>query len=329
MKILINRTDALGDLILTLPLAEFLKTVLKMEVHFMVRPYAAPLLEHSPYIDRVHLYDGKFSTLQSIFFKEHFSHYLYVGGEHLVSCAAFCARVPIRLGLKSRLASFLFLNKGVRQKRSKALKNEVDYNFDLLGPILKESVSFKRGPVLFLTPEELNLYKTRYGKFCVVHPWMKNRSKNWPLSFYTQLIELLLKEKIKVVVNYTSAEQERLKELNLTETDSLIFHKGDCRGLRDSMALIANAQFFVAQSTGPMHIASALGVSTFSCFSPISTQSARRWGPVGPTEKNTLFTPSVECPEQKKCSEYLCSSFDCMERISVLSVFQKIKETQL
>ena len=56
MRFLLGRTDALGDLIISLPVMErILSRQPDAEVHWLVRPYAAPLLEGLPGVAGLHL----------------------------------------------------------------------------------------------------------------------------------------------------------------------------------------------------------------------------------------------------------------------------------
>ena len=56
MRFLLSRTDALGDLVISLPLqARILSRDPRAEVHWLVKPAAAPLLEHLPGAAGVHL----------------------------------------------------------------------------------------------------------------------------------------------------------------------------------------------------------------------------------------------------------------------------------
>ena len=54
-------------------------------------------------------------------------------------------RVPIRVGPYSKPVSFFLLNRGIRQSRSQAMKNEGEYNLDLACRLVKE---LKGEPVL-------------------------------------------------------------------------------------------------------------------------------------------------------------------------------------
>jgi ADP-heptose:LPS heptosyltransferase len=58
MKILVIRFSSIGDIILTSPVLRCLKQqVPGAQVHFLTKAVFAPLVEHSPHVDRVHTYD--------------------------------------------------------------------------------------------------------------------------------------------------------------------------------------------------------------------------------------------------------------------------------
>ncbi len=48
------------------------------------------------------------------------------------------AGIPIRIGPLSKISSFYYLNRGVRQRRSRSLQNEAEYNLDLLRVLCPE-----------------------------------------------------------------------------------------------------------------------------------------------------------------------------------------------
>ena len=56
MKVLVIRFSSIGDIILTSPVLRCLKQqVPGVEVHFLTKKSFGPLVEHSPYVDRVHV----------------------------------------------------------------------------------------------------------------------------------------------------------------------------------------------------------------------------------------------------------------------------------
>ncbi|MEZ0610657.1 glycosyltransferase family 9 protein [Fibrella sp. WM1] len=63
-KFLILRFSSIGDIVLTTPVVRCLKQqVPGAEVHFATKRAFATLLEHNPYVDKAHYYDGSLPTL--------------------------------------------------------------------------------------------------------------------------------------------------------------------------------------------------------------------------------------------------------------------------
>ncbi len=87
--------------------------------------------------------------------------------------------------------------------------------------------------------------------------------------------------------------------------------------------MIKLASVFVSNSTGPIHIAGAVGTPVVGFYPPIKVMSPRRWGPY--TENKAIFVPNVpfEC---EKCVGKRCKFFDCMDMINIDDVLRAIKE---
>ncbi len=73
------------------------------------------------------------------------------------------------------------------------------------------------------------------------------------------------------------------------------------------------ASLVIAPSTGPLHIANAVGTPVLAFFSPIRVQSVLRWGPIDQTD-NTLV-PDVNCAEDFRCAGTKCRYYYCMRGI--------------
>ena len=87
-------------------------------------------------------------------------------------------------------------------------------------------------------------------------------------------------------------------------------------GLKSLLKLLSALDLFVAPSTGPLHMASAVGTSVIGLYSPIFVCLPERWGPIG--ENDTAIRPDVTpC---NACVKHECQHFDCMEKISVEEV---------
>lgn len=62
LKVLILRFSSIGDIVLTTPVPRTLKTQLDAEVHYATKPQYQSLLAANPYIDKIHLLEGKLSS---------------------------------------------------------------------------------------------------------------------------------------------------------------------------------------------------------------------------------------------------------------------------
>jgi ADP-heptose:LPS heptosyltransferase len=75
VKFLILRFSSIGDIVLTTPVIRCLKKQHpNAEIHFVVKKKFKSVVEHNPYIDRLHLLDGNLQELVEVFRKERFDY---------------------------------------------------------------------------------------------------------------------------------------------------------------------------------------------------------------------------------------------------------------
>ena len=76
VKFLIIRFSSIGDIVLTSPVVRNLKEQCEgAEVHFLTKKQYKGILEHNPYVDKIHTLGDSFSDLIIQLRKEHF-HYV-------------------------------------------------------------------------------------------------------------------------------------------------------------------------------------------------------------------------------------------------------------
>lgn len=354
---IINRSDAIGDTILTLPLAEIIKKNLPdSKIIFIISPLNKDLFQNNPFVDELWVFqkNKSFFSKLSYFFKMFKSarngHYLYVGGSHLPSFCAWFFRMKFRGGLLSRWPSFLFLNKGTRQKRSMVEMHETFYNLNLLNKHeinwdYKQTKEVKE--LIFLTDEEKQNGKDQLQELCqknnqpadrpfiFVHPGMTGHTLNWSSRNYARFIAQLEKQrpsKFNFVVSYTpsdkkyisSFEDELKKMQDKSIKDKVMFLDGSEKGLRNYITMVSQASFFLGPSTGTTHIANAFKINQICIYSPIKTQSVLRWGPFfHDPSRAYICVPQVVCGEAVKCALDDCPYYECMGKIEVKSVVEK------
>jgi len=357
MRVLINRSDAIGDSILTTPMAKIIKEKYPdAKVTFIISAKSADLFKSHPYIDDFKIYHRnarfylKIREIFKIYNEVKPTHYFFAGGGYLPNFVAWFTRVKFRGGLKSRWHTYLFLNKGVRQKRSMVTMHEMEYNLNLLSPLgIEYSYKDKThySPEIHLTQDEVELSFNAFKKelkkegidadrkMIFIHPGMTGHTLNWSSRNFARLIlkfELKFPNKFLFVISHTPSDNLYLqgmkeilnKEENEFLKDRIYFFNGQKEGLRHYMSILSRASIFVGPSTGTTHIAAVLGVPVVTIYSPIKVQSSLRWGPLAKNKENVkILIPDVICGEVKKCALRDCPYYECMGKIEVEDVLKQ------
>ena len=322
--VLICRTDNIGDVVLTLPLAGYLKREYPgIRVDFLCRAYAAPVVRNCRFIDQVFALET-LDDPAAFFAKEGFDTVIFAYPQRRLALAAKKAGIKNRVGTSHRLFHWLTCNKLAHFSRVKSTQHEAQLNFALLRPLGLDKI-----PALAEIPELYGLSAPRQeavdaffsaARFnLVLHPKSNGNGREWPARHYTQLAQHLLAcQDIRVWVTGSAAEgitlaQEAAALLALPNVRNLC-GKLDLDGL---MALIGACDGLVASGTGPLHMAAALGRPTLGLFPPLKPIDPARWGAVG-KQAQTLCcaTNCGECSNAATCA--------CMQAITPKQVAEVI-----
>jgi ADP-heptose:LPS heptosyltransferase len=89
-------------------------------------------------------------------------------------------------------------------------------------------------------------------------------------------------------------------------------------------ALLEKCSLLIANDSGPLHMACALGVPTVSVFGPVDEQV---YGPVGEAFRHRVVTAAVECrPCYANFSKPHCRTMRCLQDIKAADVIQAAVE---
>lgn len=346
LKVLVIRADRIGDLVLSTPVFQALRTAEPAhEVTALVHSDALPVVKHSPYLQEALIYDPKslhkglsgFARLVREIRSRRFDAVVLLQVQFRLALAAFLARVPVRIGPFSKWYSYLFFNKGVFQRRSRVEMHEADYNLMLLRRLGVKAATRSVEPQVVVDAESKDrmrgwLRDEGLGegrRFVLVHPGMGGSALNWPEGYYIDLVSVLTKRGIDVVVTGSARERDLVDRVvagvkaqhgGKEEGARLIPFVGSNThsGLSDFIALESLSSLVVAPSTGPLHLAVALGKPTVSFYPPVKVQSAIRWGPYTADDgRHGVLVPDALCGRDFKCAGKKCPFYFCMERLSV------------
>jgi heptosyltransferase III len=329
-NILVVRTDRIGDVILTLPTVEALKSNFpNAHVTMLVSSYTSTLVGG---IADTLLYSryGKprpfFEMLRGVR-NAHFDTVLVAFPQFRIALLLWLAGIPVRIGTGYRWYSFLF-NKRIYEHRKSAEKHEAEYNLSLLQG-LGHTITSKPEAKLTISPQEQKIASdVRYSlgisdtdRLVLLHPGSGNSARDWKPEHFAQLALELTNLGYQVVITGGKTEEALVHRVADEAKNDVKFFISTLN-LKEFAAFIQSAKLFIANSTGPLHIAAAVGVPVIGFYPPVRVMSPKRWGPL--TEKKTIFIPDMLlCP---RCNGGECQGNDCMDQISVNQVIEAAKK---
>ncbi len=295
-NILVIRTDRLGDVILTLPVCSTLRKALPdARITMLVRHYVRPVVEHNASIDDI-LWDDTPSgallplrELRRVAREKRFDAAIVVRPTLRNALLCSTARIPIRVGTGYRWYSRLFTHR-VYEHRKTVLRHELEYNLNLLAPLgigTEQRPSPEYGiAVSDAAREEIRSILRSYGiddrqRLVILHPSSGGSAREWPPDRFREVgLRLAAMDNVTVLVTGMPAEERTLRRVLERSCPPFISMVGRL-ALPALAALLERANLFIANSTGPLHLANALGTPVIGLYPPIRVMSAARWGPYG------------------------------------------------
>jgi ADP-heptose:LPS heptosyltransferase len=297
-------------------------------VSFLATEYTKPIIERSAGVHEILiLNEGLWNRIQ-LFRNAKAEVVFFPSPRFGLALAAFLARVPVRIGTGFRWYSFLF-NKRVYEHRKTAEHHEAVYNLRMLAKI-GLSPSYDDLPEITLQSDEItrienwlkNKVLTGREKFAVLHVGSSGSSKEWPADRFAELGRLLVdRYNLSIILTGLSDDKERLQDLQrkIGESHAFLFVGAS---LPELAALLERAEIVVSNSTGPGHLAAALGTRSVGLFPLPPALSKERWGFRGPRVANISPPPLADCPNcNRGRSNVQCT---CMERLEVGTVITNI-----
>jgi len=318
--IAITRIDAMGDVILTLPVCIYLKLIVPDIIITVVgRSYTQPLINSCTAVDHFINYDElealpKNEQIEVIKQKK-IDVIVHQFSNKKITVLARQAGIKIRIGRRVKLYNYINCNRLVRLKRKNSDLHEAQQMVYLLRPLggihvptigtianLYED-NFKSNTEL---PPTLNLYLDKDKFNLIIHPKSNGHGYEWAMDNFTKLIQELPKEKFNIIITGSASEHLFFKTWIPLLPDHVIDLSGKMT-LNELIAFVAKADGLLASGTGPLHLAAALGIHTLGLF-PAEPRAinAIRWAPLG------------------KKAEHIECYYNDLSSITVDVVFKKI-----
>jgi heptosyltransferase III len=302
-RILVSRTDGIGDVALTLPLCGLLVERLEAEVLFLCRPYARAVVEASPHVHQVVEWDARAERepahARTLLAGVGVETIVHAFPRPAIARAARAVRIPRRVGTSHRWYHWLTCTDRVAFSRRRSDLHEAQLDVRLAEPLLGRGVP----PLDALVPlgrlvprtapakELLDLLEPRRTTV-VLHPKSHGSAREWPLARWASLAVSLDPGRFRLFVTGSAAEGELLRPW----LRGLPPHVVDLTGrmsLAQLIGFLARVDGIVAASTGPLHLAAQLGRHALGLFSPTRPVHPGRWAPLGPHAE--VLTPEAPC----------------------------------
>lgn len=329
-RIIISRTDSIGDVMLTLPMCVWLKQTIKdVQLIYLGRNYTQPVVECFSVIDEFVDWKAieslptsqRFEALKEL----HADAIIHVFPNKDVASLAKKARIPMRIGTSHRSFHLLTCNHRLNFSRKNSNLHEAQLNFELLRPFgltaipTLEEITAMTGAFEIThhhLPEEVAGQLKKACRSVILHPKSQGSALEWPMASYIELAERLAENGYTVFFTGTQAEGDLFRD-QLPSNEHIVDLTGKLT-LQELIYFISQVDALVACSTGPLHIAGFTGIKAIGLYSPKRPIHPGRWQALG--QHVSILVNDPDCPTCKKGK-----TCDCITRIAVDRVLKEIQ----
>lgn len=320
MKYLIIRLGAIGDAVHSTIIAQAIKNKYPdAEVHFMTAEFIKPLLELSPFVDKVIPFDMKKSNNFFYLLKMAF----------ILLRERYDIVFPLSNTIRNLFMTYLAFPKKV-VKRNRYRVHAVDAFFNTAVDGVGELEKPKQ-IILKISDNLKNKLEERLESFSrpyfVFSPGGANdnarQGRIWADEHWIELGDKLIsKYGGTVFVCGSKSECERHKKFASIK-NSKVF-SGEL-SLEESAALYSMANLFFSGDSGPLHIAACFDVSIIGLYGSTNPVSVAPYG-----HANSCIEPLIDC---KYCGQRICEKLQdgeiaapCMKSITPDTVMDFIEK---
>lgn len=313
-SIAISRTDKIGDLILSIP-SILMTRILYPDAYIilLVNSYNYQIVRYLDIVNEIIKIDEveEKEVIKRLQLNQT-DIFIALYTDSTIGRIAKKSGAKKRVAPLSKLHSYLAYNYGIKQSRSESIKNEAEYNLDLIMSLNKAEFKDRYmidkkiiySDINRKNIEEFLIKADIIGDFIIISPFTGGSCKNLSIDEYTQLINKIsanLKNSVKIVI---AASQDNKQYLNSFDQRKVTIFIND-NDILNLAALIDKSSLFIGGSTGTTHIAGNLRKRCVAIYPAKPTQSKTRWGLFG-NDQNTLY---IVPDEIKKDDDYTNNLF--------------------
>ncbi|MBI3315118.1 MAG: glycosyltransferase family 9 protein [Candidatus Omnitrophica bacterium] len=298
-RILIVRTDRMGDVVLTTPFIKALRRAYPAaHIATLVKPETKDLVIGNPYLDEVLVDDragrhkgvpGALRLAREIR-RGNFDTAFILHTKRRYNFACFLAGVPARIGYRNDKMGFL-LTHPLKDVRHLGEKHESEYCLDVLkGVGIPADIEDVLGVLVPVHKDAdtwvlnwLNSQGIKAGEFIAMHPGASDPAKCWPAASFAALIRRLIDRYDFKVVLIGGPQTVTICGEIMRLCPASVMDLSGRTSVAQSAALLSRCRLLISNDSGPVHLAAGVGVFVISLF--LRDQpgiNPKRWKPLGP-----------------------------------------------
>lgn len=331
-KFLVIRFSSIGDIVLTSPVVRCLKQqVPDAEVHFLVKDKFHSIVQHNPYIDKVHVLAHSWELMIEELKTEDYDYIIDL--HHNVKTLR--VKKALSAGRTGKVKAFSFYKLNIQKYLLTAFKINLLPKKHIVDRYLETLSSFGvkndgLGLDYFISEEEKTQLKDIPASHqagyiaCVIGA--AHGTKKWPLHKWKQFCT-----EIKHPVILLGGPEDREAGDAIAATDDIkVYNACGKFSLNESADLVRKAKLVITHDTGLMHIAAAYKKPIISL-----------WGNTVPAFGMTPYYGAALVPDVilqvrklwcRPCSKIGYNKcpfghFKCMEKIAVEDLLQRTRQS--
>ena len=323
-KLLIIRFSSIGDIVLTTPVIRCLKKrVPDAEIHFLVKDSFRSIVQHNPYIDKVHVLAHSWELMIEELKVEEY--------DYIIDLHHNTKTLRVKNALKKKSFSFYKLN--IQKYFYTAFKINMLPDVHIVDRYLKTVASFGvkndgAGLDYFIAEQEkikrqdIPASHTAGYIACVIGA--AHGTKRWPIHKWKEFCT-----KMNHPIILLGGSEDRVNGDEIAAVDTIkVYNACGKFKLNESADLVRNAKLVISNDTGLMHIAAAFKRPVISLWG--NTVPAFGMYPYygdAPVSDVIMQTNKLFCRPCSKIGYNKCplGHFKCMEKIEVDEVVNKVR----
>ena len=325
MKFLIIRFSSIGDIVLTTPVVRCLKKqITTADVHYLTKHAFKSIVEHNPYIDKVHYLNNDFNSMIDELKLEDF--------DYVIDLHHNLRTLKVKNALGKKAFSFNKLN--FKKWLLTVFKWNLMPGIHIVDRYMETVTSFgvkndAQGLDYFIPEKdkvkEADIPASHHAGFIGIVIGAAHNTKKWPVHKFKTLCS-----QIDHPIILLGGKEDAENAEHIASVDKIkIYNACGKFNLNESADLVRRAKLILTHDTGLMHIAAALNKPVFSLWG--NTVPAFGMYPYHSTQHITDVRFQVADLPCRPCSkigynECPLGHFKCMELIQPASVLEKINE---